>query len=228
MLHKLIFGLLIQISPSSILNWSRTISEIIRRSIDGLVRDQSVLINSPSKMGGPLRTLRFVRLLLDKGAKVDVAGLEGNTALIKAARNGHENIVPLLLDRGANIEAKNKLGQTPIIRALDGTTSSIDIRFETVQLLIDRGANVGAVSVYGISVLHYAVLSKNLRAIDLLLRAGANLLAQNHDKKSPLDLARIMGYDQGAERLILELNRKKRDNNRQRRGDQNQNRIWTG
>ncbi len=39
-----------------------------------------------------------VKLLLDKGADVNVADSKGNTALIVASFNGHEEIAKLLLD----------------------------------------------------------------------------------------------------------------------------------
>ena len=154
----------------------------------------------------------IVRLLLDKGANVDVADFDGNTALMSAAWSGYNNIVRLLLDKGANIEAKDYLGNTAIMQALDGMlNSSQDLKIETVRLLIDRGANVGVTAKNGCSTLHYAVLRRNLTAVDLLLRAGANPLLLDQRERSPLELALEKGFKEGAERLKLELRRKERD-----------------
>lgn len=153
----------------------------------------------------------MIRLLLDKGAKIDATNFNGNTALMNAAGTGYYNMVRLLLDKGANIEARNYLGQTAIMQALDERpNSSQESQVEKVRLFIDRGANVGVTSANMWSVLHNAAWRGNLRAVDLLLRAGANPLALNHEKESPLDLALERGYEEVAERLKLELHRKER------------------
>lgn len=154
----------------------------------------------------------IVRLLLDKGANIDATNDMARTALMNAARTGHQNIVRLLLNKGANIEAKDYRGDTAIMHALHGMlNSNQDSQVETVRLLIDRGANVGVTTTNGWSILHYAVGIRNIRAVELLLRAGANPLALNHEKESPLDLALKEGFEEGAERIKLELHRKKKN-----------------
>jgi len=55
-----------------------------------------------------------IRLLLNKGAKLETNDNYGQTTLWWA-ENGHEAIVPLLLEAGGAIEAKNeRYGQTPL------------------------------------------------------------------------------------------------------------------
>ncbi|WP_425289729.1 ankyrin repeat domain-containing protein [Spiroplasma endosymbiont of Notiophilus biguttatus] len=41
----------------------------------------------------------------------------GNTALTKAAKNGHLNVVELLIENGADINQINLRGETALIRA---------------------------------------------------------------------------------------------------------------
>ena len=182
-----------------------------------LLLDKGANVNSAGSTDGTaLMSVAFkghsniVRLLLDKGANVDATDSSGNTALMEAAWNGHNNIIRLLLDKGANIETKNFYGKTALTQALDLSPSQ-DPQVETVRLLIDRGANVGVTATTGWSVLHQAVWRGNIRAVDLLLRAGANPFALNHDTQSPLDLAFENGFEEGAERIKLELHRKERD-----------------
>jgi uncharacterized protein len=53
---------------------------------------------------------------------VDVNGVdaEGNTALIEAARFGHDDVVSALLIARADVNAKNKQGKTALMLASEG------------------------------------------------------------------------------------------------------------
>ena len=55
-----------------------------------------------------------VRLLLDKGARVDTIDSIHQTALLHAACSGHADIVKMLLAKGANIAYKNYSGETAL------------------------------------------------------------------------------------------------------------------
>jgi ankyrin repeat protein len=73
-----------------------------------------------------------VALLLDHGAKIDVAGTNGKTALHYAAAAGHNRVVRLLLDRGVDTSLADNDGFT----ALDLARASG--RIDTVELLLTR------------------------------------------------------------------------------------------
>lgn len=53
---------------------------------------------------------------------VDVNGVDadGNTALIEAARFGHDDVITALLIARANVSAKNKQGKTALMLASEG------------------------------------------------------------------------------------------------------------
>jgi ankyrin repeat protein len=53
---------------------------------------------------------------------VDVNGVDadGNTALIEAARFGHDDVVAALLIARADVSAKNKQGKTALMLASEG------------------------------------------------------------------------------------------------------------
>ena len=55
------------------------------------------------------------KVLLDKGAKVDLVYADGSTALMSASHNGHTEIVRLLLDHGSNANARDTTGSTALI-----------------------------------------------------------------------------------------------------------------
>jgi uncharacterized protein len=55
-----------------------------------------------------------VRLLLDRGAKIEAKNNDGQTALMLAASETEVETVRLLLDRGANARAKDIFGHTAL------------------------------------------------------------------------------------------------------------------
>ena len=76
-----------------------------------------------------------VRTLLTS-PNVDVNGVDdqGNTALILAARLGHNEVVRALLIAGANVRVKNKEGKTALMLAAEGGHD------QTVAALTQAGA----------------------------------------------------------------------------------------
>jgi hypothetical protein len=77
-----------------------------------------------------------VKLLLDKGAKVDFQDVGKATPLLWATRHGYIRVMTLLLDRGANVNHRDEDGNT----ALHFATRRGAV--ESVRLLLARGANV--------------------------------------------------------------------------------------
>jgi 26S proteasome non-ATPase regulatory subunit 10 len=65
---------------------------------------------------------RIARLILERGAKVNVRNDEGRTALHWAAEEGQEEVVGILVEFGGDINARNMFGFTPLhAAALKGT-----------------------------------------------------------------------------------------------------------
>jgi len=76
-----------------------------------------------------------VKLLLDKGAKIDAKDDEsGFTALHHAARFGNKNAAELLIARGADVNAKDKQGHTPLYVAVNHD-------HKVAELLMNKGAD---------------------------------------------------------------------------------------
>jgi len=77
----------------------------------------------------------IVKLLLDKGAKIDEKDDEsGFTALHYAARLGNKDAAELLIARGADVNAKDKQGHTPLCVADNHD-------YKVAELLINKGAD---------------------------------------------------------------------------------------
>lgn len=58
-----------------------------------------------------------IEMLLDKGADVDMADLDGWTALMGATVQGHLEAVTVLLEHGANVNSRNHANDTSLIMA---------------------------------------------------------------------------------------------------------------
>jgi ankyrin repeat protein len=82
--------------------------------------------------------MEAVRLLLERGADVDMGVSGDGNALIMAAREGHVGVVTMLLDRGASIDHVVPGDENALIQA------SGSGRLEVVKLLVARGADVNA------------------------------------------------------------------------------------
>ena len=80
-----------------------------------------------------------VRLLLEKGAKLEAKDSNGRTPLSWAAELGHEAVVKLLLEKGPKLEAKDdKYGRTPLSWAAANKHEAV------VKLLLEKGAKLEA------------------------------------------------------------------------------------
>ncbi|MDB5840169.1 MAG: hypothetical protein JWQ23_2121 [Herminiimonas sp.] len=107
----------------------------------------------------------MVQLLCDAGAQVNQLGANGATALIVAARFGHVDIMRCLLAAGAH-----------------GThTFIVWIAERLNSFLTPAQVSSGVNLPYSISALKYAVLNKNMEAIELLLPLAKCMLQIDED-----------------------------------------------
>jgi ankyrin repeat protein len=165
-----------------------------------------------------------VKLLLQKGARVDAKTVEGRTPLYVAAMlPGGAPCVRLLLDAGADVEASTMLGATPLFpaattradstkllldhganpnaRAKSGATPLLFTRgADIVALLLARGADARARSKSGDTALMDAATRGDVVAANLLLDKGAEVNVADHRGYTPLLLA--AQYDGDAPELI--------------------------
>lgn len=79
-----------------------------------------------------------VRLLLDKGAKVDTADQHGRTVAHVAAGNVNPDVLQVLLQHGASLAARDHHGATPLHAAIRAGQTSV------VAWLLNHGAPIDA------------------------------------------------------------------------------------
>lgn len=168
--------------------------------------------------------LDIVRLLIKKGADVNAMSNEGWTPLVEAVFYGHITIVRFLIEKGADVNVETKNGWTPLMFATRGDHSDIAL------LLINKGAKVGEkfksssaldrIKNEDVNEIIQDTLKKqadrekapddfikaiekgNVREVDSLLKAGADVNASGNDGKTPLMVAAKKGHSDIALLLI--------------------------
>ena len=132
------------------------------------------------------------QVLENCGSKFDGQG----TGLHLAACEGHVDCCQVLVDAGADIEAKHGQGRTPLMHASDTDCA-------VLELLLKSRAEVNAVDHQGWTALHVCANHKwNIRAVQLLVSAGADMEIKNFHGKTPLTVAMDIGNLSVAVELI--------------------------
>jgi ankyrin repeat protein len=127
-----------------------------------------------------------VTALVAAGAYHHVNGILG-PPLIAASERGNLDCVAALLSAGARATAENRSGCTALHRACTG---------ECAQALINAGARVDTRDEDGRTPLHIAVFIGRLDTVRVLLRAGSDINAANHQGNTPMtDVADHFDYD---------------------------------
>ena len=165
----------------------------------------------------------ILRGLLEAGANPDQAKLTGETPLMTCTNTGDAAGVTLLLDHGADINIREyKGGQTAlmwaaaerhaeVVRILVENSADVHLRSHVVRepepYVIDIkpgesiwGSNYPPTVRFqqfsgGFTALHFAVQQGDLKSVEILIKAGADLNAPHQEHGSPLVIAIASGHD---------------------------------
>ncbi|KAG1121308.1 hypothetical protein G6F42_012552 [Rhizopus arrhizus] len=148
-----------------------------------MVPDQLQAVNDPHPATG-LTCLHFaasrghlkiIQCLVEEYAvRVDSTDKEGETALLKAAYNGHYHVVEYLLDSNANIHQKDKDGWTALHNACSRGY------FRIVRLLVDRKAKVDVRSKMGHTPLSKLNIAHVLVTYKLIFSMAVNAASKGY------------------------------------------------
>jgi ankyrin repeat protein len=144
-----------------------------------------------------------VRVISERGAGGDNAAYSSRRAimndLMQAVRAGDAEAVRDMLARGAGVNETDEVnavdedGFTPLHRAVyDAELDRGHPRI--VRLLIDAGANLDARIFFGITPLMLAAGGGQADAVEMLINAGADVLAANEGGRSANAMAKDKFY----------------------------------
>ena len=136
---------------------------------------------------------RTVAQLLARGFDPNTPDERGEPPLVAALRDGHLTVVEALLAHPeTRVDRPNLNNETPLMMA------SLRAQHTPMLRLIERGAAVNRV---GWTPLMYAATGGDVRSVQILLKAGADLQAVNSAGSNALHLAARFGRDE----VVMEL-----------------------
>lgn len=177
--------------------------------------------NTPLHLAARYGHTSIVKLLLDDDADMDSLNYYNQTALHLAISNGNFGTVKVLLAHGAHLNSASDDSYTPVVEAakrgdlrtlralIDAqgellSPGQYDLGFQeaaagghedVMKELIYLGASPDGESGAGTTPLHSAVKSGNIRVVQLLLDAGANVDSVEMEKeRTPLLDAAASGH----------------------------------
>jgi ankyrin repeat protein len=131
-------------------------------------------------------------LLLDAGANVNQAAVNGITPLMAASYAGHEAIVKRLLAQGADPRPADRLNKTAMVYAAGEGRTAI------VQMLVASGIGPDEVYANDLTALMWAAGYGRTATVKALLDAGADRTRRDNRGKTAADIAREQGFSETA------------------------------
>ena len=128
------------------------------------------------------------KLLMQKGAEIDVKSTSGVTPLMCASFWGRCKVAKLLLETGANPNLQDLQGKSALMLASEKGHCDV------VTQLLAHSAQLDAQDNDGNFSLHISVLEEMDKITALLLSRGADPSLKNKKKLSPFTMAILVGH----------------------------------
>ncbi|CAE7615646.1 CTTNBP2 [Symbiodinium sp. CCMP2592] len=162
--------------------------QLVLLPYSGTSETEAEALRSASACG----SLCEVEAMLQLPQHPDIADRDGFTSLMKAAQNGHEEVVRLLLEAGAAQDLANNTGFTALMMA------SVNDHVEVVQVLLHGGSDINLANYVGFTALMLASFRGYAEVVRLLLDAGADKNLRVRNGKTALMLA----FESGAVEVV--------------------------
>ncbi|KAJ9508528.1 hypothetical protein QJQ45_012063 [Haematococcus lacustris] len=175
------------------------------------------LDRTPLSIAVELADLPVIKLLLEHGARLDIADFDGRMPLHLAVEEGEVEVAAALLEAGADPNAPSQdlvtclhhaatKGPLPLLELLlrhkaDPAASNDEGwaplhlaaragKTDRVGLLLEAGADPTAVNAQGNRALHLAAVNNHLATVKLLCEKGADVQAKNLAGLAAVDMAK--------------------------------------
>ncbi|MBN2642650.1 MAG: ankyrin repeat domain-containing protein [Victivallales bacterium] len=146
-----------------------------------------------------MESQEIAELLIDYGADLDHQIKNGLTPLMLAVSSRNKPVVDVLLKHCANITAENRQGWT-----LLHYVAKAGGNHKLCEVLINKGIPVDSRNKYGATPLMFAILNRNKQEVSVLLKHGADVMAQNFNKWTLLHYAAKADYDLSICEMLME------------------------
>ncbi|KAM4522549.1 ankyrin repeat and SOCS box protein 2-like isoform 1-T3 [Odontesthes bonariensis] len=162
----------------------------------GMINKRTVCGETPLLVATSNDHLGCVQVLLENGAKPDIANYDKETPLYKASEKNNAAIVAELLNHGAEVNIHCILGWTALQQAV------LQNNVEICEMLLKAGAKHSLRNVYGISPLFTAAQYGKLATLRFLIKHGADINTQADDGATALYEAAKSGHEEVVELLL--------------------------
>ncbi|XP_071116451.1 ankyrin repeat domain-containing protein 50-like [Haliotis cracherodii] len=179
--------------------------------------------------GGDFETVEFVLSL--NVVDINSRGVGGRTPVMRAAEEGHRDVVELLVSKGADVSLVDEDGDSILHLACWGgdvetvefvlSLNLVDINSrgggsrtpvvraaerghrDLVELLVSKGADVSLVDVVGDNILHWACWGGEMETVEFVLsQSVVDVDARNNSGRTAVDWARLGGHQRVADLLV--------------------------
>lgn len=137
------------------------------------------------------------RLLIARGANVNLLNHQGQSPLLVATLKGHLPVVELLLQAKANTEAKDAQGRSAVMHAAWKGNA------ELVKILVNLRADVNRQDNEGWTALMLAAHEGHLPVVQMLVAGKAKTRTKNLRQQTALDIAQAQRAEQVAQVIKL-------------------------
>jgi len=124
--------------------------------------------------------IEIMKILIQKGADVNLQTPKGFTSLMRAVNSNIEETVNLLLDNGANVNLKDYQGTIALYYTIRNNNTNI------ADILLKKGADINTQDKDGDTLLHNSIFEEKPEMVEFFLQKGINVNLKNKNGKTPL------------------------------------------